>query len=89
MEPLLHNRRLVPRPHDPAGGQRVPAERLADALLDPAYPRDGTLPEGEPFAQPRGLLAPVRAPRALPAGQVAVTSRPGTTAGGTGRGAGR
>ena len=40
-------------------------DRLADALLDPAYTRDGvSLLGGDPFAQPEGLLALVRALRA-------------------------
>ena len=55
----------VPHLHDPAGGAPVPVDRLADALLDPAYPRDGvSLLGGEPFQQPEGLLALVRALRA-------------------------
>lgn len=36
-------------------------ERLADALLDPAYERDGvTILGGEPFSQPEALLSLVR-----------------------------
>src|SRR4051794_31694735 len=55
----------VPHLHNPEGGQLVPVGRLADALLDPAYPRDGiSLLGGEPFFQPGGLLALVRALRA-------------------------
>ena len=43
-------------------GTLVPVDRLAAALLDPAFARDGvTLLGGEPFAQPEGLLALVRA----------------------------
>lgn len=43
----------------------VPVNHLADALLDPAYPRDGvSILGGEPFQQPDGLLALVRALRA-------------------------
>jgi anaerobic ribonucleoside-triphosphate reductase activating protein len=43
----------------------VPVARLAEALLDPAYARDGvTLLGGEPFFQPDGLWALVRALRA-------------------------
>jgi anaerobic ribonucleoside-triphosphate reductase activating protein len=47
-----------------AGGAEVPVDRLADALLDPAHPRDGvSVAGGEPFHQPEGLLALVRALR--------------------------
>ena len=54
----------VPHLHDPAGGALVLVDRLADALLDPAYPRDGvSILGGEPFQQPEGLLALVRALR--------------------------
>lgn len=54
----------VPHLHDPTGGELVPTGRLADALLDPAHPRDGvSLLGGEPFGQPEGLLALVRALR--------------------------
>lgn len=39
--------------------------RLVQALLDPAYQRDGiSILGGEPFAQPEGLLATVQALRA-------------------------
>jgi anaerobic ribonucleoside-triphosphate reductase activating protein len=45
-------------------GTLVPVGRLAEALLDPAYQRDGvTILGGEPFLQPDGLLALVRALR--------------------------
>ena len=55
----------VPELHDPRGGALVPVERLAAALLDPTYERDGvSLLGGEPMAQPEGLLALVRALRA-------------------------
>ena len=55
----------VPHLHAEDGGALVPVERLAEALLDPAHPRDGiSLLGGEPFAQPDGLLALVRALRA-------------------------
>ncbi len=55
----------VPHLHSPDGGALVPVERLADALMDPAHPRDGvSILGGEPFAQPEGLLALVRALRA-------------------------
>ena len=54
----------MPHLHDPAGSVLAPADRLADALLEPAYPRDGvSLLGGEPVAQPEGLLALVRALR--------------------------
>ena len=50
---------------DPAGGVVVAVDRLAGALLDPAYERDGvTILGGEPTDQPLGLLALVRALRA-------------------------
>jgi anaerobic ribonucleoside-triphosphate reductase activating protein len=46
-------------------GRDVPVDRLADALLDPAYERDGVSVLGaEPMQQPKGLLALVRALRA-------------------------
>lgn len=42
----------------------VPVDILADALLDPAYERDGVSVLGaEPMQQPEGLLALVRALR--------------------------
>lgn len=42
----------------------IPVGSLADALLDPAYPRNGvSILGGEPFIQPDGLLALVRALR--------------------------
>jgi anaerobic ribonucleoside-triphosphate reductase activating protein len=44
---------------------------MAEALLDPAYERDGvSLLGGEPFAQPTGLLGLVRALRARGCGHV-------------------
>lgn len=55
---------ITPDSWDPSGGYLVPVDRLADALLDPAYDRDGvTILGGEPFQQPDGLLALVRALR--------------------------
>lgn len=55
----------VPQLHSSDGGRLVPVNRLADALLDPAYQRDGiSILGGEPFAQPEGLLALVLALRA-------------------------
>jgi len=56
---------ITPDSWDPAGGHLVPVGRLAAALLDLAYERDGvSVLGGEPFAQPEGLLALVRALRA-------------------------
>jgi anaerobic ribonucleoside-triphosphate reductase activating protein len=56
---------ITPDSWDDAGGAEVPVDRLAAALLDPAHPRDGvSLVGGEPFHQPEGLLALVRALRA-------------------------
>src|SRR5262249_21817787 len=47
---------ITPDSWDPAGGSLVPVDRLADALLDPRYERDGiSILGGEPFFQPRGL----------------------------------
>src|SRR2546423_729110 len=49
----------------PEGGQLVSVDHLADALLDPRFARDGiSLLGGEPFFQPDGLWALVRALRA-------------------------
>jgi anaerobic ribonucleoside-triphosphate reductase activating protein len=54
----------VPHLHPAEAGIPVPVERLADALLDAAYRRDGvSILGGEPFLQPDGLLALVRALR--------------------------
>lgn len=51
--------------HPAESGVLVPADRLADALLDPAYERDGvSFLGGEPVQQPDGLLALVQALRA-------------------------
>jgi len=56
---------------DLAGGVPVPADRLAAALLDPTYGRDGvTILGGEPFAQPDGLLGLVRALRGRGCGHI-------------------
>lgn len=58
------NRCLTPESWDPTLGALVPADRLADALLDPRHGRDGvSVLGGEPFAQPDGLLALARALR--------------------------
>jgi anaerobic ribonucleoside-triphosphate reductase activating protein len=55
----------VPHLHSREAGTLVPVDRLADALLDPAHDRDGvSILGGEPFQQPDGLLALVRALRA-------------------------
>ncbi|MHB8696267.1 MAG: 4Fe-4S single cluster domain-containing protein [Solirubrobacteraceae bacterium] len=54
----------VPALHPAEAGTLVPVDRLAEALLDPAYERDGTsILGGEPFQQPEGLLGLVRALR--------------------------
>jgi anaerobic ribonucleoside-triphosphate reductase activating protein len=46
----------VPETHDMQGGYLVHIHQLADALLDPAYERNGvTILGGEPFAQPAAL----------------------------------
>ena len=55
---------IAPESWNPTAGFFVPVNRLADALLDPAYERDGvSLVGGEPTAQPTALLALVRALR--------------------------
>ena len=62
---------VTPDSWDPAGGFVVPVDRLAAALLDPGYGRDGvTILGGEPFAQPDGLLALVGALRARGCGHI-------------------
>jgi anaerobic ribonucleoside-triphosphate reductase activating protein len=54
----------VPQLHPADAGQLVAVSRLADILLHPAFRRDGvSLLGGEPFFQPEGLLALVRALR--------------------------
>jgi anaerobic ribonucleoside-triphosphate reductase activating protein len=54
----------VPAMHPLSAGRLVPVDRLADALLDSGYKRDGvSILGGEPFQQPDGLLALVRAVR--------------------------
>lgn len=48
----------VPETHDEKAGYVVGIEQAAQALLDPAYNRDGvTILGGEPFAQPEALAA--------------------------------
>ena len=55
----------VPFLHPTESGVLIPVNRLADALIDPAYERDGiSILGGEPMLQPEGLLALVRALRA-------------------------
>lgn len=55
---------ITPESWDQTGGMFVPIDRLADALMDPAHERDGvSILGGEPFAQPEGLLALIRALR--------------------------
>jgi anaerobic ribonucleoside-triphosphate reductase activating protein len=55
---------ITPDSWDLAAGCPVSVDRLAIALLDPAHRRDGvSILGGEPFAQPDGLLALVRALR--------------------------
>jgi anaerobic ribonucleoside-triphosphate reductase activating protein len=54
----------VPQFHPLEARTVVSVDRLAEALLDPAYRRDGvSLLGGEPFLQPDGLLALVQALR--------------------------
>lgn len=55
----------VPQLHSKDAGILVPVDRLATALLHPAYERDGiSILGGEAFVQPEGLLALIRALRA-------------------------
>lgn len=55
---------ITPDSWDSSFGSVVPVDLLADALLDPSYPRDGiSILGGEPFVQPAGLLALIRALR--------------------------
>ncbi len=49
---------LVPHTWPLDSGSRRAVAAIADALLDPAHPRDGvSVVGGEPFAQPEGLAA--------------------------------
>lgn len=65
----------VPHLHAVEAGSLVPVDRLADVLLDPCYRRDGvSILGGEPFLQPDGLLALVRALRARGCGHILVYS---------------
>lgn len=60
---------------DSAGGYLVPVGRLADALLESSYERDGiSLLGGEPFLQPVALRALVRALRERGCGHILVYS---------------
>ena len=55
----------VPQLHEEQAGSMVSVERLAEALLDPAFERDGvSILGGEPFAQPEGLWALIQELRA-------------------------
>lgn len=55
---------ITPDSWDPSLGSLVPVDLLADALLAASYERDGiSILGGEPFVQPEGLLALVRALR--------------------------
>ena len=54
----------TPQLHSKEAGELVSVEKLAELLLDPKYERDGvTILGGEPFAQPEGLNALVKALR--------------------------
>lgn len=54
----------VPQLHSIDAGELISVEKLAELLLDPAFERDGvTILGGEPFAQPEGLNALVKALR--------------------------
>lgn len=54
----------TPQLHSKKAGELISVEKLAELLLDPNYERDGvTILGGEPFAQPEGLNALVKALR--------------------------
>jgi len=54
----------VPNLHDKNAGELIPVDKLTELLLDPTFERDGiTILGGEPFAQPDGLNALVKALR--------------------------
>lgn len=54
----------TPQLHSKEAGELISVEKLAELLLDPEYERDGvTILGGEPFAQPEGLNALVKALR--------------------------
>jgi anaerobic ribonucleoside-triphosphate reductase activating protein len=62
---------ITPDSWDATGGFGVPVARLAAALLDSAHERDGvSILGGEPFQQPEGLLAFIRALRARGCGHI-------------------
>jgi anaerobic ribonucleoside-triphosphate reductase activating protein len=69
--PLRCHGCITPESWDLDAGVLVPVDRLADALLDPAYERDGvTILGGEPFAQPAALLDLVSALRSRGCGDI-------------------
>jgi len=54
----------TPQLHSKEAGELISVEKLTQLLLDPNYERDGvTILGGEPFAQPEGLNALVKALR--------------------------
>ncbi len=62
---------ITPDSWDTNGGLLVSVDRLATTLLDPSHERDGvSILGGEPFAQPGGLLALLRALRARGCGHI-------------------
>lgn len=62
--PLKCNGCYVPQLHSKDAGELISVEKLAELLLDSKYERDGvTILGGEPFAQPVGLNALVKALR--------------------------
>jgi len=62
---------ITPDSWDTNGGFLVSVDRLATTLLDPSHERDGvSILGGEPFAQPGGLLALLRALRARGCGHI-------------------
>jgi anaerobic ribonucleoside-triphosphate reductase activating protein len=62
--PLKCKNCYVPHLHSASGGLLISVNRLADLLIDSNFERDGvSILGGEPFAQPDGLLALVKALR--------------------------
>lgn len=54
----------TPQLHSKKAGESISVSKLAELLLDSKFERDGvTILGGEPFAQPKGLLALVKALR--------------------------
>lgn len=52
---------ITPDSWNPDAGTLVPVDRLVQALLDPAFTRDGiSIVGGEPFHQPQGLWTLIR-----------------------------